>query len=573
MKRTPHRSFTLFRIVLFGLVVVLGSVGCEEPIVGTPGNSASPEKDGPAIPSPPRRTQVFPLNPEGESMDDMLYTLRLGDDVAAEVYVISTNTNPHKIAASKIERLGASTTVQQRSEDLRPRAWQPVPNHAAHEQPLATMEVNHGLALPLSGQALRPRSGVRRTVAAGDTYDFRVSGSDRVSATARRVITDGTITLTVWVADEEWVNGDCSRASPGTRSDGCINQTMVDAIADRFLAPGSGNDIYDWVTAIFGNPWGPHDSPLLIPAEYADNIHILIYDIPNAGGYFSADSYHLGEESNERLMFFLHTSPLVLYAPDGIWIDSLSKTVSTMAHEFQHMIHFYQKQVRHGLQQSTLWLNEMCSVVAQDLVADKIQSNRPRGVAHDDPTAGQSGNLDGLLPLYNYYNDIQVTSWDRLNTNYAINYALGAYLARTYGASVFGAIVQNEHSGVDAIEAALRDQGHPVSFEDMLVNWAVANLMSDDTGAPHPYRYNSGTWITSEANGITFRLGSINLFNYVHDSGLEGPYLHSRWPWSVQSPHSNAYLTLGRSTGTVRLRLTAERGNRITIVVKEMPRA
>ena len=503
-------------------------------------------------------------------MDDMLYTLRLGD-AAAEVYVISTNTNPHEIAPSKIEPLGSLAPVQQPWGDLGPLSRQPARDHTAHALPPGIAEFNHHPPRSLSDDAVRrarPAAvGGSRTVAAGDIYDFRVSGSERVSATARKVVTDGTISLAVWVADEEWINGACSRSGPGTASDGCVNQIMVDAIADRFLAPGSRNDIYDWVTAIFGEPWGAHDSPLLIPAEYADEIHILIYDIPNAGGYFSRDSYYLGEGSNERLMFFLHTSPLV-YAPDGIWIDSLSTAVSTMVHEFQHMIHFYQKQVRHGLQQSTLWLNEMCSVVAQDLVADKIQSNRPRGVAHDDPSAGQSGNLDGLLPLYNYYNDIQVTSWDRLNTNYAIYYALGAYLARTYGAQLFGAIVQNDQSGVDAIEAALRDQGHPVSFEDVLVNWAVANLMSDDTGAAHPYRYNTGTWITSRANGITFRLGSINLFNYEHDSGLEGPYLHTRWPWRAQSPYSNAYLTLGRSTGTVRLRFTAERGNRITIVVK-----
>ena len=533
-----------------------------------------PESAPPAEePEPPRerRTEVFSVNPEGESIDDMLYTLRLGDEVAAEVYVISTNTNPHEIAPSKIERLGAVTTVLPSADDLRTLSWRPIPNHTAQEQTSGTSrKFSHNPARSLSGEALRPRSGVSRTVAAGDTYEFRVSGSDRVSATARRVVTDGTITLAVWVADEEWVNGtSCSRPN----SNGCVNQIMVDAIADRFLAPGRGNDIYDWVTAIFGKPWGPHDSPLLIPAEYADEIHILIYDIPDASGYFSSNSYYLGEGSNERLIFFLHTSPLVLYTPDGIWIDSLSTAVSTMVHEFQHMIHFYQKEVRHGLQHSTIWLNEMCSVVAQDLVADKIRSNRPRGVAHDDPTAGQSGNLNGLLPLYNYYNDIQITSWDRLNTNYSINYSLGAYLARTYGASLFGAIVQNDQSGIDAIEAALRDQGHPVLFEDVLVNWAVANLISDDTNAPHPYRYNTGTWFTSRANGITFRIGSINLFNYVHESGLEGPYLHTRWPWRAQSPHSNAYLYLGRSSGTVRLRFNVERGNRITIVVKETPRA
>ena len=58
---------------------------------------------------------------------------------------------------------------------------------------------------------------------------------------------------------------------------------MVDALAAGFLRPGNDNDIYDWVTAIFGDPWGPHDDAALIPAEYAEQVHILIYDISDDG--------------------------------------------------------------------------------------------------------------------------------------------------------------------------------------------------------------------------------------------------------------------------------------------------
>ena len=89
----------------------------------------------------------------------------------------------------------------------------------------------------------------------------------------------------------------------------------------------------------------------------------------------------------------------------------------------------------------------------------------PRSVAFDEPTAGEPGNTRGRLPGFNLYNDIQVTRWDGLLANYDINYALGAYLARNYGgAALFGAIVQSEHSGTDAIEAALNDLGHEISF-------------------------------------------------------------------------------------------------------------
>ena len=53
----------------------------------------------------------------------------------------------------------------------------------------------------------------------------------------------------------------------------------------------------------------------------------------------------------------------------------------------------------------------MASEVGEDLIADKLVVNGPRGVAYDDPTAGMPGNERGRLPYYNLFNDIQVTTW------------------------------------------------------------------------------------------------------------------------------------------------------------------
>ena len=221
----------------------------------------------------------------------------------------------------------------------------------------------------------------------------------------------------------------------------------------------------------------------------------------------------------------------------------------------------------------------MSSEVAEDLIADKIQGAGPRSVDYDDPTAGEPGNTRGRLPGFNLYNDIQVTRWDGLLANYDINYALGAYLARNYGgAALFSSIVQNEHSGTRAIEGALNDLGHEISFGQALENWGAAVLLSDDTSAAVPYRYNAGDWITSRTGGMEFRLGSINLHNYVYGPprvperlAWEGPYLHSLNSLNerTQPPHSVAYTTLGRNTGTMRLSVSAVGDNRITAVIKE----
>ena len=181
----------------------------------------------------------------------------------------------------------------------------------------------------------------------------------------------------------------------------------------------------------------------------------------------------------------------------------------------------------------------------------------------------------GRLDTYNLFNDSQVTTLET-GISYSVNYAFGAYLARNYGgAPLYRHIVQSDRAGVGAIEAALRGQGHDESFLELLVNWAVANLLSDNTAAPAPYRYNTGNWRTSSIGGVEYRLGSINLYNYIIGRpgrlSRPGPYLHPLPSFNdrEQPPHSNMYTTLGRNSGTLRLGVTADAQNVITVVVKE----
>lgn len=145
-----------------------------------------------------------------------------------------------------------------------------------------------------------------------------------IPSTARTVVHDGVATLVVWVADESW-GTDCSKRY-------CVDQAMVDSVAAAFLRPGSGNDIFDWVTSIFGPPWGPHEDRALIPPT--DDVHILLYDIDNDDsttggvlGYFyakdnfvrSAESSHPAvAASNERLLLYLD-SVLLAIQDHGSW--------------------------------------------------------------------------------------------------------------------------------------------------------------------------------------------------------------------------------------------------------------
>ena len=528
--------------------------GAETPRAATGRIITTFEVPGEAPPEPARDIsstyrgsgdQVFVLNPNGEVLDQTLYSLNLGS-ASAEVYVVATAGNFH--VDPQVERLDLREAAAKGRQQPLQAVQQPEPRPALGGQVSPRLQwitefnnfndgppVWEGSADPGRIAELQTQP----TVAEGDRITF-FDLVDRVMvpATVRKVVTDGTTRVALWIADQEWADTCASRGD-------CVTQEMVDAVAERFLRPGADNDIYDWVTTIFGAPWGPNSvvgrdgKPLLIPAEAAREIHIFAFDIENDGyitgsrivGYFARlhnllrqPDHPLIQHSLERLAFFMD-SPFLATTEGDTWevTDRLPEAwLGTLAHEFQHMIHYYQKPVARGAISET-WLNEQASEVAEDLIADKMMIDGPRAVAHDDPTAGDPENRRGRLPNYNLYNDIQVTTWDGYLANYSVVYAFGAYLARNYGgAALFGDIVQSERAGVGAVEGAVRTQGHDESFLDLLTNWGVATLMSDNTDAPAPYRYNTGTWRTSFTGGTEFRLGSINLYNYIYAPGRLG---------------------------------------------------
>ena len=525
--------------------------------------------------------QAFILNPNGEILDGATFALSLGA-ADADVYVIATNTahhpaNPHVERLDRASRRAAGRLVQAAAD-----ATSMVPQRGWVTQ------FNNGSDLPLAGTC------GQHQVAQGNTFTFRdynasLGETVNIRATERKVVTDGTTTLTVWVADASWET--CSE---------CVSNEMVEAVAERFLQPNETNDVYDLVTAIFGEPWGSHDRQCLLPDETSIPIHILLYDVDGdladavddeqrTRGFFAAKDNFLRnpsnpiiDSSNERLLLYLD-APLLAQKDGPSWEITdywPRQMISTLAHEMQHMIHFYQKRVRQGAR-SEVWLNEMASSVAEDLVVHNLRLlglDGPRAVANQEPTAGNPGISAGPLPLYNLHNDIEVTRWDGTLRSSSIGYALGAYLARTYGgAALFRDIVQSDLEGVEAIEEALRI-GH--TFGEVLVNWGIANLLSDDDDLPDTdpyryYRYNPGKWSTSREGGTRFQLGSINLYHYRYQTDSfvqEGPFLYSLDGFNrrTQPPHSNMYATLGSNTGTVRLRVDAVRDNRIALVVKEI---
>jgi hypothetical protein len=236
---------------------------------------------------------------------------------------------------------------------------------------------------------------------------------------------------------------------------------MIDILGEAFLTPGDNNDIYDLAALAVGDPWGPHSYSNIIPPSAADTINMVLFDIDNddndfeggsavIGGFFTNKDNLLNginpglSDSNEALVMYVDSVQLAWDngvdndAQPGDWeiTDFWPNFIlGTVAHEYQHMVHFYEKRIASN-SNSSVWLNEMASMVLEDLLADKIMANGPRGMDYDDYTTGSPTINSGRLPGFNGFYDYSLFDWLSGNDvliSYANSYSLGAYLVRNYG--------------------------------------------------------------------------------------------------------------------------------------------
>ncbi|MCS6839319.1 MAG: immune inhibitor A [Roseiflexus sp.] len=235
-----------------------------------------------------------------------------------------------------------------------------------------------------------------------------------------------------------------------------------------------------------------------IPGVDGDvRLTILNTRIRGAGGYFSsADGVTraVNRFSNEREMFVIDA---VDFPPGS---DAYN---ATLAHEFQHMIHW------HRQPRSPTWFNEGLATLAEDL-------------------NGLGDNGAALAYLRNP--DTQLTTWSP-----------GNGVTRHYGAAqLFMRYLYEQYAGesrpADWIDAdagnnlqvladlAARRRADVVRFEDLFADWAVANALNDPTIGDGRYAYRG-----LPARAATAQLdpgttsGAVRQFGVDYLGPLEGP--------------------------------------------------
>lgn len=254
----------------------------------------------------------------------------------------------------------------------------------------------------------------------------------------------------VWVVNESLSPDDECRGTT-------VNRALAQDVADKFAAH------YYHEREIFGEEYdflfdaSCHSSPTEAYKieDTGSLVNIVIYDIANdhgqqenesgvAGYFFGAKDYFKQGNyrdaraySNKGKYFYLDAA----FCNNGNGYANPSSTVSDLAittlfHEFQHMIHFGQKTI-YGIESDT-WYNEMLSMLCEDLMAEQL---------------GTGNSAPQKLRISDFKNSYYLSGIDEFRedndytiSSYANSYTFGAWLAREFGGPQFVSTMSKDHS-------------------------------------------------------------------------------------------------------------------------------
>ncbi|MCL4833929.1 MAG: immune inhibitor A [Caldilineaceae bacterium] len=198
----------------------------------------------------------------------------------------------------------------------------------------------------------------------------------------------------------------------------------------------------------FGSEWKPGiDKDPRLHILHANDLGSSI-----AGYYSSADEFSnlANEFSNEKEMFYISLE----------WLNrsrDYAYYETVLAHEFQHMIHWYNDR------NEETWVNEGLSELAQE-------------VAGYPPDTGFA-SVFASIP------DTQLNTWSDNpagnGEHYGSAYLFMAYLLQRFGEDVTKAVVAHPANGIAGVSEALAETGHPLTFQDVFADWLVANYAND----------------------------------------------------------------------------------------------
>lgn len=254
-------------------------------------------------------------------------------------------------------------------------------------------------------------------------------------------------------------------------------------------------DILPTNREFFGTEW--------IPGIDEDHRLFILYT-RNIGsglaGYFSsADALppQIHEYSNAHEMFFLSADNIRL---------SQKFTYGVLAHEYQHMIHWFQDR------NETSWLNEGFSELAAFL----------------------NGYYEsGFDSLFLGNPDIQLNDWPNNPSNttphYGASFLFVNYFLNRFGEDATKALVRNPKNGLESIDEILMEinatdpvLNEIITADDIFADWIITNLVLDKKVGDGKYYYKNFSnaqkvSITEKINECEFDWKDRSVYQYAAD--------------------------------------------------------
>jgi len=227
------------------------------------------------------------------------------------------------------------------------------------------------------------------------------------------------------------------------------------------LAEAFENEIYPTDREFFGSEWTPGiDGDPHIYIIYTSGMGSNV-----AGYFYSPDEYNplIRENSNAHEAFYIASSQSL--ADDY--------TYGALAHEFQHMIHWYQD-VNEGS-----FLNEGFSELATFL------------------NGYDTGGFDWY---YLTAPDINLTDWTGStgdnSAHYGANFIFVTYFLDRFGEEATQALVHDQQNDLESVDNVLSQlgitdglTGQPITADDFFLDWTIANYVQDNSVADGRYNY------------------------------------------------------------------------------------
>ncbi len=236
------------------------------------------------------------------------------------------------------------------------------------------------------------------------------------------------------------------------------NLSTIKKLMDAFE-----NKIYPTDREFFGSEWSPGvDGDPHIYVLYTGGLGGSV-----AGAFSSVDEYppQVFQYSNAHEMFYISSSESL----------SSSYTYGSLAHEFQHMIHWYQDR------NETSFLNEGFSELATFL---------------------NHYNTGFFDRIYLANPDMNLTDWlgssGNNSAHYGASFLFVTYFLDRFGEATTKALIHNQQNGLDSIDgtlsqANLKDPstGKAITADDFFLDWAITNIIEDGSVGDGRYIYHN----------------------------------------------------------------------------------